>query len=164
MDIDLNEPTRPQLAALLGVSSRWIGELRSAGDLPADGATWAENLEAWIARQMPEDGAGGLSLDGESARLKKEQADAKAMDNRERRGELASRPDMMGAVVGLIKISVARLMQVPAAVAKNDAALRTKVERAMTDALRDLSVTKVEEAMGGGMDDDDAPDDEPGDS
>jgi hypothetical protein len=47
VEIDLEEPSRPQLAAVFGVSSRWIGELRSKGDLPEDGASLLENIEAW---------------------------------------------------------------------------------------------------------------------
>ncbi|WP_300115202.1 hypothetical protein [Sphingobium sp.] len=42
-------PSRPQLAALFGCSSRWIGELRAQGTLPPDGATLAENVAAWVA-------------------------------------------------------------------------------------------------------------------
>lgn len=160
MDIDLNEPSRPQLSALLGVSSRWIGELRSKGDLPADGASWAENLEAWILLKTGgADGDGEVrNLDTERARLTSEQADAKAMDNAERRKELASLPDMTMAVTGVITVAVARLMQVPARVAKSNNALRQQIETAIVDALEELSVARVEEVTGGGADDDDAPD------
>lgn len=161
MDIDLNEPSRPQLSALLGVSSRWIGELRSKGDMPADGATWLENLEAWIL--LKTSGAGGdgdaPNLDVERARLAKEQADSKAMDNAERRKELASLPDMTMAVTGVITVVVARLMQVPARVAKSNNTLRQQIETAIVDALEELSVTRIEEVTGGGADDDDATDD-----
>lgn len=47
-DYAAHRPTRPQLAAVFGVSSRWIGELRAAGNLPPDGATLAENVAAWV--------------------------------------------------------------------------------------------------------------------
>lgn len=154
MEIDLNEPTRPQLAALLGCSSRWIGELRSTGDLPADGATWSENLEMWIARQMPGGGADGdIDFDTERARLTKEQADSKAMDNAERRRELVSRPDITLAFASVIALAVSRLQLVPDLVAKGDTKLRARIELAMTDALDELSMTRVEEAMGGAADD-----------
>jgi phage terminase Nu1 subunit (DNA packaging protein) len=157
MEIDLAEPTRPQLAALLGVSSRWIGELRSKGELPDDGASWSENLEMWIARLMPaEAGAGdGLDLDHERARLAKEQADSKEMDNAERRGELVSRPDITLAFASVIALAVSRLQLVPDVVAKGDSKLRHRIEIAMTDALEELSMTRVEEAMGGGVDGED---------
>jgi hypothetical protein len=77
MEIDLNEPTRPQIAALLGSTSRWIGELRANGEMPADGATMQENVEAWVARHMPkfgDDGSEKLDKEQEQARLAKEQA------------------------------------------------------------------------------------------
>ncbi|WP_380873610.1 hypothetical protein ACFB49_42630 [Sphingomonas sp. DBB INV C78] len=152
MEIDLDEPTRPQLAALLGVSSRWIGELRSKGDMPADGASWSENLEAWLLLKThgPEDD--GFSLDVERARLAKEQADSKAMDNAERRKELASLPDMLAVVSGIITLVKSRLMQVGAQVGKSDAPLRARVDLAISDALEELSMTRVEEAIGGGLD------------
>lgn len=163
MEIDLNEPSRPQLAALFGVSSRWIGELRSKGELPADGASWTENLEAWLAIKIGADGGGeGINLDFERARLAREQADAKAMDNAERRRELASLPDMTIAVAGVITLAVSRLQQVPALVAKGDNRLRQRIEIAIADALDELSVTRVEEARTGGVDEEE-PADEAGD-
>lgn len=159
MDIDLDKPSRPQLSALLGVSSRWVGELRSKGDLPADGASWGENLEAWILlkTQTGSDDGDALDLDVERARLAHEQANAKAMDNAERRKELASLPDMTMAVSGVITLAVARLMQVPARVAKSNATLRRQIEIAIVDALQELSVARVQEVTGGGTDDEDAP-------
>ena len=155
MEIDLAEPTRPQLAALLGCSSRWIGELRSKGELPDDGASWAENLEMWIARLTPSGPTDGLDLDRERARLAKEQADAKEMDNAERRNELVSRPDITLAFASVIALAVSRLQLVPDLVAKGDSKLRQKIETAMTDALEELSMTRVEETTGGGVDEED---------
>lgn len=160
MDIDLNEPSRPQLAALFGVSSRWIGELRSKGDLPADGASWAENLEAYVNIKIGRYDPDSLDLESERARLAKEQADAKAMDNAERRRELASRTDMVAAGAGVIIMAVARLQQVGAQVAQGDTKLRKRIETAINDVLTDLSMTRIEEAVGGGLDDEDAPGDE----
>lgn len=162
MEIDLEEPTRPQLAALFGKSVKWVGDHRASGKLPVDGASWAENREAWIELLTGgvDQPGGKLRYDSEKARLTKEQADSVAMDNAERRGDLASRENLTGAVISLIKVSVARLMQVPASVAQGDAALRTKIEATIVDALRDLSMTKVEAAMGGGLDEEEAPDDD----
>ena len=157
MDIDLNEPTRPHLAALFGCSSRWIGELRSKGDLPADGASWAENLEAYVNIKIGRHDPESLDLESERARLAKEQADGKAMDNAERRKELASRTDMIAAGTGVIIMAVARLSQVGAQVAQGDTKLRKRIENAINDVLTDLSMTRIEEAVGGGLDDEDAP-------
>ena len=158
MEIDLNEPTRPQIAAVLGISSRWVGERRSRGELPADGATLLENIEMWAQSKYGIDGAqDDLDLESERARLAKEQADSKAMDNAERRRELASLPDMTGAVVSVIALAVTRLQQIGVAVANGDHKLRARIETAINDALDELSVTRVEEARGGGMHEEEAP-------
>lgn len=161
MEIDLEEPTRTQIAAVLGISSRWVGELRAKGTLPADGATLLENLEAWAADKYGVEGAqDALDLDAESARLKKEQADSKAMDNAERRRELASLPDMSGAVISIIALTVTRLQLVGLAVAKGDHKLRARIETAINDALEELSIARVEEARGGGLHEEDAAEEE----
>ena len=160
MDIDPSEPTRPHLAALFGCSSRWIGELRSKGDLPADGASWAENLEAYVSIKIGRHDPDALDLESERARLAKEQADGKAMDNAERRKELANRTDMIAAGAGVIIMAVSRLQQVGAQVAQGDVKLRKRIETAINDVLTDLSMTRIEEAVGGGFDDEDAPGDD----
>lgn len=161
MEIDLQEPTRPQIAAVLGISSRWVGELRSRGDLPQDGASLLENLEAWAQSKYGIEGAqGDLDLESERARLAKEQADSKAMDNAERRKELASLPDMSGAVVSVIAMAVSKLQQVGLEVANGDHKLRARIETAINDALEELSVARVEEARGGGLNEEEAPDEE----
>jgi phage terminase Nu1 subunit (DNA packaging protein) len=161
--IDLDEPTRPQLAALFGCSSRWIGELRSKGDLPADGASLIENIEAWAQTKYGVDDVDPDSLDKEQqqARLAKEQADAKAMDNAERRKELASLPDMVAAGAGVIVMIVAQLQQVGARVAKGDTKLRARVDAEINNVLTDLSMARIEEARGGGFDEGE-PEDEAG--
>jgi hypothetical protein len=161
VEIDLNEPTRPQIAAVLGISSRWVGELRSRGDLPADGASLLENIEMWAASKYGIEGAqGDHDLEAERARLAFEQADSKAMDNAERRRELASLPDMSGAVIGVITLAVTRLQQVGLAVANGDHRLRAKIEKAINDALEELSVARVEEARGGGGLDEEDPEED----
>lgn len=166
MRINDHNLTRADVAWLLGMSDSWVRDRMQAGELPRPGATAEEYVEAFVdfkvSKLVGDDGgaAGGLSFDRERARLTKAQADSKEMDNAERRGELASRPDMTAAVVGLIKVSVARLMQVPAAIAQGDADLRQRIENTITDALRDLSITRVEESMGGSADDEDARDEE----
>lgn len=153
--IDLDEPTRPQLAALFGCSSRWIGELRAKGDLPADGASLFENVEAWAQLKYGvDDDADPDALDKEQqqARLAKEQADSKAMDNAERRRELASLPDMQAAGAGVIIMVVAQLQQVGARVAGADVKLRARIDAEINNVLTDLSMTRIEEARGGGLD------------
>lgn len=164
MEIDLEEPSRPQLAAVFQVSSRWIGELRSQGKMPADGGSLLENIEAWAAIKYGGAAADPEALDKEQeqARLAKEQADAKAMDNAERRRELASLPDMVAAGAGVIVMIVAQLQQVGARVAKGDTKLRARVDAEINNVLTDLSMARIEEARGGGFDDSE-PEEEGGD-
>jgi len=168
MELDQITLTRADVAWLVGMSDSWVRDRMQAGDLPRPGQTAEEYVEAFVAYRVRKyeeaDDSGALDLQSERAREAKERADGLAMDNAERRGDLASRSDMAGAVVGLIKIAVSRLMQVPAAVAQGDAALRKKIEHAVVDALRDLSMTRVEEAMGGSADDEEAPADEEDDT
>lgn len=152
MEIDLSEPTKTQIAAVLGISSRWVGELRAKGDLPSDGASLKENIDAWVARATEADGK--PSFDAERARLVKEQADKIAMLNARERQELASLPDMTMAVIGLIEMSKARLVRVPSIVAKGDEPLRLRIETAIADALDELSAARVQETTGGGLDED----------
>jgi len=157
--IDLDEPTRPQLAALFGCSSRWIGELRSKGDLPADGASLLENVEAWAQMKYGVDADAdpdALDKEQQQARLAKEQADSKAMDNAERRRELASLPDMMAADASVIIMVVAQLQQIGARVAGADIKLRQRIDAEVNNVLTDLSMTRIEEARGGGLDEEEA--------
>jgi phage terminase Nu1 subunit (DNA packaging protein) len=87
----------------------------------------------------------GFDLVSERARLAKEQADHWATRNAQIRGDLAPPADITLAVRGLIELSKARLMRVPAKVAQGDGALRTLIADAIEDALSDLTRTRVEE-------------------
>ncbi|UAK25656.1 hypothetical protein [Sphingomonas nostoxanthinifaciens] len=64
------------------------------------------------------------------------------------------------AVLTVIETSLARLMRVPAIVAKGDESLRQRIETAITVALQDLSATRVEELAGGGDLDEEEPGEE----
>jgi phage terminase Nu1 subunit (DNA packaging protein) len=160
-DFDSIPLTRAQVAWLLGMSDSWVRDRMQAGDLPRPGETAEEYVEAYVnyrLRKAPGAAGGDGSLEEERTRLTKEQADRIEMQNARDRRELGSIPDMTLAVIGFVEASKARLMRVPAIVAKGNEALRQRVETAIADALEDLSATRVEEAMGGGADDDDAPD------
>jgi phage terminase Nu1 subunit (DNA packaging protein) len=152
--IDTETLTRADVAWLLGMSDSWVRDRMQAADLPRPGSTAEEYVEAFVAYRVRKferaDEDGTLDLEAERARLAKEQADAKAMDNAERRRELASLPDMSGAVVGVIALAVTRLQQVGLTVANGDHRLRAKIDTAINDALDELSVARVEEARGGG--------------
>lgn len=166
LSIDNIALTRADVAWLVGMSDSWVRDRMQAGDLPRPGETANEYVEAFVAFRLgktKQPGSDdGPSFDIERARLTKEQADAKEMDNAERRKELASLPDMTAVVVGVITLAVSRLQQVPALVAKGDMPLMRRIETAINDALEELSISRVEEALGGGADEDDesAPGDE----
>ena len=145
------------------MSDSWVRDRMQAGDLPRPGETAEQYVEAFLAFRLRKYEGGGAdgegpNFDAERARLTKEQADSKAMDNAERRKELAPRSDMVAAGVGVIMLAVSRLQQVAASVAKGDNKLRQRIETDINDALDELSMTRVEEALGGGMDEEDAPD------
>lgn len=166
MSIDTVTLTRADVAWLVGMSDSWVRDRMQAGDLPRPGATAEEYVEAFVAyrvrkfEQAEEDGT--LNKEQEQARLAKEQADAKAMDNAERRGELASLPDMAAAGASVIIMIVAQLQQVGARIAKGDTRLRTRIETEINSILTDLSMTRIEEARGGGFDDGEPEEDEGG--
>ncbi|MBW6523449.1 terminase [Sphingomonas sp. RHCKR47] len=142
------------------MSDSWVRDRMQAGDLPRPGATADEYVEAFVAYRVRKfeiaDEDGTLNKEQEQARLAKEQADAKAMDNAERRRELASLPDMMAAGAGVIIMVVAQLQQIGARVAGADIKLRQRIDAEVNNVLTDLSMTRIEEARGGGLDEEEA--------
>lgn len=161
MAIDTTPLTRADVAWLVGMSDSWVRDRMQAGDFPRPGETAEQYVEAFVDFRLrkyeaPDDGGDGISFETERARLTKEQADAKAMDNAERRKELASLPDMSAVIIGVITLAVARLQQVPALISRGDNGLRIRAETAINDALEELSLTRIEEAMSGGLDEEEA--------
>ncbi|WP_267395555.1 MULTISPECIES: terminase [unclassified Sphingomonas] len=157
LSIDAVTLTRADVAWLVGMSDSWVRDRMQAGDLPRPGSTAEEYVEAFVAYRVRKfeaaEADGTLNKEQEQARLAKEQADAKGMDNAERRRELASLPDMVAAGAGVIVMIVAQLQQVGARVAKGDTKLRTRIDAEINNVLTDLSMTRIEEARGGGFDD-----------
>lgn len=93
--IDLSKSvSQARFAELIGISQPAVSDLVNRGILPR-GASAGEWLLAYTARLREQaagrkgDGDATLDLVAERARLAKEQADAKAMDNAIRRRELA---------------------------------------------------------------------------
>jgi phage terminase Nu1 subunit (DNA packaging protein) len=156
--------TQADVADHLDLSQQAVAKLVSAGVLPKAEGRGSLDIEACrvaYIRRLREQAAGrssegadeeGLDLVAERARLAKEQADAQAMKNAEARGELVRAGPMTDAILGIIEVSKSRLAKVGAAVAKTDAGLRVKIDAAIEDALEDLSMTRVQEAAGGGED------------
>lgn len=162
MSIDSAALTRADVAWLVGMSDSWVRDRMQAGDFPRPGVTANEYVEAYVEyrlRRKPDGDGDGLNLEAERARLAREQADSKAMDNAERRKELASLPDMTAAFASVIELSLARLQRVGAIVAKSDVPLRQRIDMAVHDALEELSMTRVVELAGEDFDDEEQPDD-----
>lgn len=156
MSIDTESLTRADVAWLVGMSDSWVRDRMQGGDFPRPGLTANEYVEAYLdyrMRKTSDEGGDGLNLEAERARLAREQADAKAMDNAERRKELASLPDMTSAFASVLELALSRLHRVGAIVAKGDVALRERIEAAVNDALEELSMTRVVEVMGETFDD-----------
>lgn len=148
------KPTLGQFASVIGTSPRWVSELRSRGVMPANGATLAEYVQAWGAHLISTQAPGDADdLEAARTRLANAQAEAIERKNAIDRGELAPRADMISAGVGVITMATARLQQVGAQVAQGDTKLRKRIETAINDVLTDLSMTRIEEAVGGGLDD-----------
>jgi phage terminase Nu1 subunit (DNA packaging protein) len=143
------------------MSDSWVRDRMQAGDFPRPGETAEQYVEAFLNFRLGKAGenADRLNLEDERARLAKEQADAKAMDNAERRRELASLPDMVAAGAGVIVMIVAQLQQVGSRVSKGDVKLRARIDTEINNVLTDLSMARIEEARGGGFDDDEPDDD-----
>lgn len=129
------------------MSDSWVRDRMQAGDFPRPGQTAEEYVEAFLSFRLKgrERSGEALDLTDERARLAREQADAKAMDNAVRRGELASLPDINAAMTGVITLARGRLQQLGAQIAGGDLALRKKIEEAVDDALGELSAARVEE-------------------
>lgn len=161
MSIETAVLTRAEVAWLLSMSDSWVRDKMQAGDLPRPGVQANEYVEAFLELRLRKfaNSPDGSSLEAERTRLTSEQADRVATQNAIDRRELASLPGMTMAVTTVIAVAMARLMRVPALVAKGDEALRQRVETALQDALEDLSLTRVEEAVGGDFDEGDEPDD-----
>jgi len=163
--IDGEMLTRADVAWLVGMSDSWVRDRMQAGDMPRPGATAEEYVEAFVAYRLrkyegDERDPERLDKEQEQARLAREQADSKAMDNAERRRELASLPDMAAAGAGVIIMIVAQLQQVGARIAGADVRLRGRIDAEINNVLADLSMTRIEEARGGGLDEEEPAEDQ----
>lgn len=154
-DLAAYKPTLAQFAAVIGTSARWVSELRSRGIMPGNGASLAEYVQAWGAHLVSTQAPGDADdLEAARTRLANAQAEAIERKNAVERGELAARSDMISAGTSVIVMATARLQQVAAQVAQGDMRLRKRIETAINDVLTDLSMTRIEEAVGGGFDHD----------
>jgi len=108
---------------------------------------YIEHLRAQAAGRSSEEG--GLSLEGERARLAKEQADAAAMKNAATRHELLPRDEIHQAVTSAFARVKAKLLGLPTKIAprvmglKSTAEVQKKIADGIHEALRELASTEV---------------------
>jgi hypothetical protein len=99
---DLSRLSITQIAELTGRAKETVSRLlRAAGVSPADQDGRTLYFDPRVALPVVFEVGQGLSLDAERARLAKEQADAKAMENAVTRGELLSRTEQEGLLVAV---------------------------------------------------------------
>lgn len=96
-------------------------------------------------------GGKGLDYTAERARLAKEQADAKEMENEVRRGELLEEHDVVMVVGGLVQLTTTRLLAMPAQLSpylanKDVSDVESQLNDAIYEALTEIS-TAPEEAI-----------------
>lgn len=164
MDLATYPPTLNEVAHLFGKSSRWIGQLRAKGVMPADGANLAEFVEAWVAYNGEQSAVSSQGLDYERTRLTAEQADAKAMANAVTRRELLPISAFVRALTaGVVEVR-ARFLAQPSALAQELADITER--QAMSDrltadvyerleALSEANFDGIMEAAFGGVDEGD---------
>ncbi|KAA0582699.1 hypothetical protein [Azospirillum sp. Sh1] len=159
--------TQAEIAAHLDLTDRTVRDLKKRGvfnadrrgqlDLDACRVAYIRHLrERAAGRTSDEAEAEGLDLVAEKARLAKEQADHYAMRNAEKRGELVPVADYTAAVLSVIEMVKAKLLRIPAKVAKTDSRLKDRIADALEDALDELSMARIAEERGGADEDDDA--------
>ena len=138
-------------AAHLGITTKYFQDLIAAGTIerkPRGGYDLDECRKAYISR-LRETAAGrlsqsGLDLQEERARLAKEQADAKEMENAVERGDLVYIEDVAKQVENQLTKVRTKLLSVPTKVAPEAHACATVrevqnvIEAAITEALNEL--------------------------
>lgn len=155
--------TQDEVGEHLDLSSRSVRDLRRRGVFHAAGRGGYDLDECRIAyvRYLRERAAGrasdeadeaGFDLQLERARLAREQADNVSMKNAQLRGDLVAAADVTAAVVSVITLAKAKLARIPVKLGAGNTALRDRLAAAIEDALDDLSLSRVEEDLGGGGD------------
>ena len=138
--------TDREIAAHLDLSSRSFSELRSKGIIPAGERDMDVCRVAYI-RHMREMAAGRIKapeangLDVQRTRVAEAQAEELERRNAMARRELVPVEPVTAAMLTMIEVTKAKLKRVPAKVSQGDAALRSRISKAIEDALLDLSAT-----------------------
>ena len=143
--------TQAQVAAHLGVSAKYINDLIGKGviayaakgkyDIDACRKAYIEHIREQAAGRAS---SGELNLSEERARLAKEQADAKEMENAVERGDLVYIEDVAKQIENQLTKVRTRLLSVPTKVAPEAHAcasvreVQAVVEQAIVEALNEL--------------------------
>lgn len=151
--------TAVELGEWLGLSDRSVRDLAEEGfavrvargryDLRASIRAYVEHLREVAAGRASADGAKGLDLVEQRARLAKEQADGQAMKNARDRGLLLPRDEVNAAVQSAFARVRARLLAIPAKAAplvfgaRAAVEIKDKLTDLVHEALAELAGTKV---------------------
>lgn len=143
--------TQAQVAAHLGVSAKYINDLIGKGviayaakgkyDIDACRKAYIEHIREQAAGRAS---SGELNLSEERARLAKEQADAKEMENAVERGDLVYIEDVAKQIENQLTKVRTRLLSVPTKVAPEAHAcasvreVQGVIEQAIIEALNEL--------------------------
>jgi len=143
--------TQAEVAAHLGVSAKYISDLIGKGvlkraavgkyDIDACRKAYIEHIREQAAGRAS---AGELNLSEERARLAKEQADAKEMENAVERGDLVYIEDVAKQIENQLTKVRTRLLSVPTKVAPEAHScasvreVQAVIEQAIVEALNEL--------------------------
>lgn len=147
MNLAEYRPTLNEVAKLVGKSSRWLANLRAEGELPGDGATLPEFIQAWTSYQA---GAGKpKEKELNEARILRAQADIAEAKAQEMRKQLLPRHEVSSAVQSAFARVRAKLLSLPAKCApvvhamSSIAAVQDKLTELVHEALLELASTQI---------------------
>jgi hypothetical protein len=147
LDLAGYRPTLSEVSALFGKSSRWISDLRAKGELPGDGASLKEFVDAWVSAQTS--GAKGKPIDAAKARRELAKAEQEEIRTSALKGEMLPRVAVTKAVQSAFTKVRGKLLGLPSRIAPRIATMKSAVaiEDALTElvheALAELAATPV---------------------
>lgn len=141
-----------ELAAITGVSTRWIAKLQRDGIVPAPtkGEYPAEeSLKRLFAYYRAKGEGDGAKIDTQRGRLLKSKADIADLQRKKAIGDVIERSKVIGSITTIIATVTARLLSIPSKIAQR-LAQATKaadceeiVRKAIEEALDSLSQLEV---------------------
>lgn len=149
MDLAGYRPTLGEVAALFGKSSRWISDLRAKGEMPGDGATLKEFVDAWLSQAGAANGIKAKPIELARARRELAKAEREEIQTATLKGEMLPRDVVTHAVQSAFARCRARLLGLPAKIApivasmKSAVAIQEKLTELVHEALAELAATQV---------------------